>query len=121
MKLMLIIVNEEDRDEVSSALSAHNYQATMVSTSGEFLQYGNTTYLLGIDDQEIQSAIKVIEDNTTVRFNEHVRHNSDELDVKVGRATVFVLDVYHYIKKEGVIQSDFIPDQGAAISSAGSK
>ncbi|MEF9961174.1 MAG: cyclic-di-AMP receptor [Erysipelotrichaceae bacterium] len=99
MKLMLIIVNEEDKEEVSSALSENNYQATMVSTSDDFLQYGNTTYLLGIDDNEVDKAVKLIEDNTTIRFSEE-KIKDGEIDAD-NRAFLFILDVCQYDRIEG--------------------
>ncbi|MEG0519890.1 MAG: cyclic-di-AMP receptor [Erysipelotrichaceae bacterium] len=99
MKLMLIIVNEEDKEEVSSALSENNYQATMVSTSDDFLQYGNTTYLLGIDDNEVDKAVKLIEDNTTIRFSEE-KIKDGEIDAD-NRAFLFLLDVCQYERIEG--------------------
>ncbi|MEG2909853.1 MAG: cyclic-di-AMP receptor [Erysipelotrichaceae bacterium] len=99
MKLMLIIVNEEDKEEVSSALSANNYQATMVSTSDDFLQYGNTTYLLGLDDHEVNRAVKLIEDNTTIRFTEEKIKDGEITGDN--RAFLFLLDVYQYKRIEG--------------------
>lgn len=101
MKLMLIIINEEDRDEVMQALNEHQFQATMVSTTGEFLHYGNTTYLLGIEDEQIKEVESIIQDNTTIRC-EMIRDMPDAKNLNdPGRATIFVIDVKQFHKIGG--------------------
>ena len=94
MKLMLIIINEEDRDEVMQALNEHQFQATMVSTTGEFLHYGNTTYLLGIEDEQIKEVESIIKDNTTIRC-EMIRDMPDAKNLNdPGPVSYTHLDVY---------------------------
>lgn len=106
MKLMLIIINEEDREEVSDALAKENFRATMVSTTGEFLQYGNTTYLLGVDDHETNRVLEILRDNTTIRLDEVLFSSAQDYEhSRTGRATVFTLDVMQYVQqnKGGII------------------
>lgn len=101
MKLMLIIINEEDRDEVTQALNEHHFQATMVSTTGEFLHYGNTTYLLGIDDDRIKEVESIILDNTTIRC-EMIQDMPEAKNLNdPGRASIFVIDVKQFHKIGG--------------------
>lgn len=94
MVLLLIIVKEEDKDEVRSALNALGHQATMIATTGEFLQYGNTTFLLGIEESQLEHIINCLEKHTSVRFMEHTNHDS----TKLHRAVVFVLKIDQFVK-----------------------
>lgn len=52
MKLVLIITNDEFRDQISEVLSDYDIKATLVSSSGDFLQFGEDVYLLGIQEEE---------------------------------------------------------------------
>ena len=94
MVLLLFIVKEEDRDSVSSALSEHGYQATMIATTGEFLQYGNTTFLLGCEPSQIDQIAQCIQAHTTVRFVEHVAEAKKAL---LHRAAIFVLPIDRHV------------------------
>ena len=101
MKLMFIIINEEDKDEVMQALNEHHFQATMVSTSGAFLQYGNTTYLMGVADNQIDEVKTILDKNTTIRCD-MIQDMPDAKHPKnQGRATIFVIDVKHFQKIGG--------------------
>ena len=51
MNLLMIIVNDEFQEEMLELLGENDYMATMVASTGEFLQYGNTTFILGVDDE----------------------------------------------------------------------
>ncbi|MEG0368067.1 MAG: cyclic-di-AMP receptor [Coprobacillus sp.] len=93
---MLIIINEEDKEEVMQALSEHHFQATMVSTSGAFLQYGNTTYLLGIEDHQLEEVKTIIDENTTIRCDIIQDMPDAKKQNSPGRATAFVIKIREY-------------------------
>ena len=60
MKLILAIMSNDDSPAVSSALTKENYQVTRLATTGGFLRAGNTTLIVGTDDDKIERAIEVI-------------------------------------------------------------
>lgn len=102
MKLILAIVNNDDSARVSSALTEAGYGVTRLTTSGGFLQVGNTTLLIGTEDDATDEAIAILEkycitrkqiSPSTASFGLGMNHMSIEEEVQVGGATIFVLDV----------------------------
>ena len=61
MKLIIAIVQDEDAGRLVSNLMQEGYSVTKLATTGGFLRSGNTTLLLGVDDQKFDAAMGVIE------------------------------------------------------------
>ncbi len=102
MKLIIAIVNNEDSAVVASALTKDNFTVTKLSTTGGFLMVGNTTLLIGTEDDRVDRAKKIISHHcserihnaaTTESFGRGFENGALESKVKVGGATVFVLSV----------------------------
>lgn len=103
MKLIIAIVNNDDSAVVSSALTSENFIVTKLSTTGGFLMVGNTTFLIGSDDEDVARVKEIIKKHsqtrkraanpTTASFGQGLSANSLPTEVSVGGATVFVLDV----------------------------
>ena len=55
MKLILAIMSNDDSPAVSSALTKENYQVTRLATTGGFLRAGNTTLIVGTDDDKSET------------------------------------------------------------------
>ena len=107
MKLILAIVNNDDSAVVSSTLTKENFSVTKLSTTGGFLMVGNTTLLIGADDDKVARAKEIIHEHsrtrskiamTTNSLGRGLQNNSLEEEVTVGGATVFVLDVESFDK-----------------------
>ena len=107
MKLILAIVNNDDSARVSSALTEAGFGVTKLTTSGGFLMVGNTTLLIGTEDETTQTAIAILKQHCTTRkqvasptssFGMGLNHMSIQEEVQVGGATIFVLDVAHLEK-----------------------
>ena len=109
MKLIIAIVQDEDAGRLISSLMKEGYGVTKLATTGGFLRAGNTTLLLGVEDEKLEHALEVIEGICKSR-KQMVSANSTSLDVSmnmgmssnieimVGGATVFVLDVVKFSK-----------------------
>ncbi len=102
MKLVLAIVNNEDSAVVASALTAEGYFVTKLSTTGGFLMIGNTTLLIGTDDDKVENIKEILKKHSSTRTAVNPTHaaygcglSNDGLpdEVKVGGATYFVLNV----------------------------
>ncbi len=102
MKLILAIVNNDDSARASSALTDAGFWVTRLATTGGFLMVGNTTFLIGTDDEGAKKAIDILKQHCTTRkqvtastasFGMGMGHMSIPEEVKVGGATIFVLDV----------------------------
>ena len=107
MKLILAIVNNDDSARAASALTDAGYSVTKLATSGGCLMVGNTTFLIGTDDDRTKDAIEILKKHCTTR--KQVRNAMPTLGlglhhinvpevVTVGGATIFVLDVDHMEK-----------------------
>ena len=106
MKLVLAIVSNDDSGAVASALTKEGFSATKLSTTGGFLMAGNTTFLVGVDAGKVDAVIEVISRHSRKReqmvpassaFGDGL-FNSLPVEVSVGGATVFVLDVERFEK-----------------------
>ena len=106
MKLIVAIVSGDDSSKVSRALTKSGFPVTKLATTGGFLMAGNTTFIIGIEDEKVAQAIDVIGQNSKTR-NQLVptsashgvgMFSSMPMEVQVGGATIFVLDVEQFVK-----------------------
>lgn len=106
MKLIIAIVNSEDASAVLSKLTGQGFSVTKLATSGGFLRAGNVTMMIGVEEEQVQKALSVIEEFSSQR-KQQVPVNSTYIgdsmitvpvEVTVGGATVFVLDVEQFYK-----------------------
>ena len=106
MKLVLAIVSNDDSSNVSAALNKSNFSVTKLSTTGGFLKAGNTTMIIGCDDDKVDSVIEIL-GSESKRRTELVpstasydigRYAAFPVEVQVGGAIVFVIDVCQFIK-----------------------
>ena len=104
MKLILAIVNNDDSAIAAANLTRQGFFVTKLSTTGGFLMVGNTTFLIGTEDDGVDRAIKVLGECCATRDREapavgHSLNNGNLPEkVTVGGATVFVLSVDEYKK-----------------------
>lgn len=107
MKLIMAIVQDQDSRAVLDALIADNYRATRVSTTGGFLVRGNSTILIGVQDEQVERVLDILRKHCHARreFVSPVlplseaaaaRHWVQPLEVEVGGATIFVLNVERF-------------------------
>ena len=106
MKLILAIVSGDDSSKVSTALTKGGFAVTKLATSGGFLAAGNTTFLIGAEDERIPDIIQTIKSNSNTRKQMKPSAASygvgmfgaSPLEVQVGGATIFVLGVEEFHK-----------------------
>lgn len=106
MKLVMSIVQSDDAGRLVNALTRAGYRATTISTTGGFLRQGNATILVGVEDEHVPHVLQLVRENC------HTRHQlvnplppvmepgemylPTPVDVRVGGATVFVLEVTRF-------------------------
>ena len=108
MKLIIAIVQDEDASRLVSKLMTEGYGVTKLATTGGFLRAGNTTLLVGVDDEKFDGAMAVIEKicksrkqiatAPTSMTGVNGVYSPYPIEVMVGGATVFVLTVDQFIK-----------------------
>ena len=108
MKLIIAIVEDEDASRLISQLMNDGFGVTKLATTGGFLRAGNTTLLVGVDDDRFQAAMDVIEKVCKSRkqiapspasmVGMPGSYTPYPIEVVVGGATIFVLTVDQFIK-----------------------
>ena len=106
MKLIIAIVNSDDSTSVQASLTKEGYFVTKLSTTGGFLRSGNTTLIIGTEDEKVAKAIDLIKEESKKRTEiipatasfDISRYASYPVEVQVGGATIFVVDVEQFIK-----------------------
>jgi len=63
MKLIIAIVRDSDSETVLHSLMTHNLRVTQIASSGGFLRRGNSTLLVGVEDEQLESTLQMIREN----------------------------------------------------------
>ncbi len=105
MKLVIAVVQDLDADDVVDALTENNFRVTRVASTGGFFRQGNTTLFCGVADEKVPPLIAMLR-KTCKRRNrmmpiaphsaEHPMTVGAYVEVTVGGATIFILDVEHF-------------------------
>lgn len=107
MKLIIAIVQDQDVPSLIDDLTEKEYRVTKLASTGAFLKSGNTTLLMGVEEDSVDDVLKIIEGNCKTREITTslltVSMPGDTyipypLEVKVGGATLFILDVEKHIR-----------------------
>ena len=103
MKLIMAIVSNDDAGSVTTALTENGFRVTRLATTGGFLKAGNTTMIVGTDDDKVEKCIEVIGSVSSQRMEavtagDQGRYIENPVRVTVGGATIFVLDVEQFRK-----------------------
>ena len=107
MKLVMAIVNDEDGNSVLSELNKNKFSVTKLATTGGFLKSGNVTFIIGTDDEKVQEVIDIISSKSKRRkqitaspipIGASASFSPYPIEVEVGGATIFVLDVDRFEK-----------------------
>jgi uncharacterized protein YaaQ len=106
MKLIVAIVNNDDAHFVNTSLTADGFQITKISSTGGFLMNGNSTFLIGVDEKDIDRALEILKTHSKKRVQNVPMtipgstniYGATDAHVSVGGATVFILDIEKYIR-----------------------
>ena len=106
MKLVIAIISNDDCPVVLDELSSAGFRATKLSTSGGFLRDGNSTLLIGVEKEKVDNVISIIGEFSSTRktmvapmvTSGEFSMASTPIEVNVGGATVFVLDVDQFYR-----------------------
>lgn len=86
MKLIVAIVRDIEADAVLSALVERRFGVTRIASTGGFLRRGNTTFLIGIEDDKVDQALETIRSACS--------QSAEGADQR--RVTIFVLSVARF-------------------------
>jgi uncharacterized protein YaaQ len=106
MKMIIAVVQDKDSPRLAQNLVQNGIRATKLASTGGFLHAGNTTFLIGVEDEQVQEVMDVI--RNSCRSREQVvtpmatlgsqleSYVPYPVTVQVGGATVFVLDIERF-------------------------
>ena len=106
MKLVMAIMSKNDSSVVMDALTEENFQVTKMASTGGFLKSGNTTLIIGVEDNKTNKVIDIISKYSSKRkqlvsdtphgyLNSFSRQPSE---ITTGGAIIFVLNVDRFEK-----------------------
>ena len=106
MKMVLAIINYDDSQDVISSLMKAGFSITKLATTGGFFMAGNTTLLIGTDDEKVDEVIGILGTHSKKRTQMVPSsasygvgmYTSFPVEVQVGGATIFVLPVERFEK-----------------------
>ena len=106
MKKIMAVVSGDDSNAVSAALTKARFSVTKLATTGGFLMSGNTTFLIGVDDDKVSEVIDIIAKHSKKRKQmvpsagmvDVGMYSAFPVEVTVGGAIVFVMNVERFEK-----------------------
>ncbi|NDL67734.1 cyclic-di-AMP receptor [Anaerotalea alkaliphila] len=108
MKMIITIIHDEDSHRLLHRLNSEGVMATKLASTGGLLKTGNTTFFIGIEEEKVDFVIGLIKEEcqTTKQMslinppisNMPEGFMSYPVEVTVGGATIFVIDVDQYLK-----------------------
>lgn len=103
MKLIMAVIQDKDSAILSDELVEANIRATKLPSTGGFLRSGNTTFMIGVEDERVEEVLAIIKANCESREQFMAAPVSIDatlestiaypMEVLVGGATVFVLPI----------------------------
>ncbi len=103
MKMILAVVQADDAAKVMQALTSAGHRVTRIATQGAWLRRENTTLLLGVADHQVEDVLNILKQTAQRRISyiPSPREvpgalSTRVMDVEVGGATVFVLNVERF-------------------------
>ena len=105
MKLLIAIVQDADAAELPQELTRNGFKSTKLASTGGFLRQGNTTFLIGVEDGDVE-AVKELIRKTCKERTSHVPQSQfyeegtppHSLHAVVGGAVVFVLPLDELVR-----------------------
>ncbi len=108
MKLIIAIVQDEDSGRLVEELMKNQLGVTKLASTGGFLKSGNTTLIVGVEKEKVDDAIEIIRKTCSPRKRVTTTpspttwstgvYTPYPVEVEVGGATVFVVDVEQFKK-----------------------
>ncbi len=108
MKMVIAVVHDHDANNLLEALNKERFSATKMASTGGFLREGNTTFMIGTDEEHVDKLKEIIKKNCQSRkktiapmspvANTLESYYSFPMEVQIGGATIFIIDVEQFLK-----------------------
>lgn len=99
-------MQDHDVSRLTKALSEDGFRTTKLASTGGFLKSGNTTLIIGCEEESVGDALDIIKSHCSERVKKQttsypMRANTDLYsmrNIEIGGATVFVLPVESFFQ-----------------------
>lgn len=106
MKLVITVVQDRDCNRLIEELNENRFGVTKLSSTGGFLKSGNTTLMIGVSDDRVDELMDIIKKICKPRKQivtpfpggPGETYVPYPIEVTVGGATVFIMDVERFEK-----------------------
>ena len=108
MKLCIVIVPGSDGDRLLDHLAQAKFGATKVGSSGGFLKRGSVTAFVAVEDERVSELLTLLRSDfpevlesgpvSTLPLAEEWGQPTEVIDVRVGGAVVFVVDLAQVLR-----------------------
>lgn len=75
---MIINVRDEDKEKLSKRLVENNFSPTHIASTGEFLHFGKSIFLLGVEADKVDEVSKIINECTNANHGSERSHTRNE-------------------------------------------
>lgn len=89
MKLVMVIMQDHVSQDILLELSNAGHRATKLSSTGGFFKKGNTTVLIGVEDEKVSEVKEIIE---------NISKNKKKVEENTSNAVVFVLEMDKFLR-----------------------
>lgn len=106
MKLIVAVVQGQDRDEVMRVLIRRGFHATLIDDESGFFNAGNATVFLGVQTEYVPDALAILRQTARsgIRYVDPGMPLTEPVDVSLGEAipiaeggaSLFLFDVARY-------------------------
>lgn len=109
MYLVIAIIDKRDSSRLIEALNQNNIRSTRIASTGGFLNSGNTTLFIGIEEGEISRALHIVKTNCSKResceyiyypssYDHYMPSGNNCIEIEIGGAVVFIVKVEQYFR-----------------------
>ena len=108
MKLVLAVIQDADAASLMRALSENAFEVTKLASTGGFLREGNTTLMIGVQDDRLADLKRLVGQTARSRTRlvtpgvpmgeQGEGLVSEPIEVPVGGAVMFVLGVDEFVR-----------------------
>ncbi len=107
-KLIMMVVSDTDADALMGRLVEAGVPVTKIGSTGGFLRRGNVTIFSGVTETQVDPVIRLVRETCharkefvpvqTLPFIGDGSFSAEPIEVRVGGAIVFVLDVDQFVR-----------------------
>lgn len=107
-KLVMMIVSDTDADTLMARMVEASIPVTKVGSTGGFLRRGNVTIFSGVTEAQVDPVIRLVSETCharkefvpvqTLPFIGDGSFSAEPIEVRVGGAIVFVLDINQFVR-----------------------